>query len=110
MTVKVTLPDGTTTTLGPFTADDTGGTHTEYTPTGVGTYTFQMSFTGQILAGNNPPPTGFTAIQKEFIGDYYLPATSNIATLTVQTAVSRRSHACSASNKLLADPSNRNER
>ncbi len=37
-TVKVTLPDGTTTTLGPFSSDDTGGTHTEYTPT-------ELSFT-----------------------------------------------------------------
>ena len=54
MTVKVTKPDGTTQTLGPFTSDDTGGTHTDYTPTEVGNYTFQMSFPGQTLAGNNP--------------------------------------------------------
>ena len=32
MIVKVTKPDGTTETLGPFTADDTGGTYSAYTP------------------------------------------------------------------------------
>ena len=41
------------TTLGPFISDDTGGTHTQYTPTEVGAYTFQMSFPGQTLAGAN---------------------------------------------------------
>ena len=56
MTVTVTKPDGTTETLGPFTADDTGGTHVEFTPSAVGTYTFQMRFPGQILAGDNLTP------------------------------------------------------
>ena len=32
MTVLVTLPDGTTSTLGPFVSDITGGTTTHYTP------------------------------------------------------------------------------
>ena len=32
MTVKMTLPDGTTQTLGPFTSDDTGGTYTTIAP------------------------------------------------------------------------------
>jgi outer membrane protein assembly factor BamB len=88
MTVLVTLPDGTTTTLGPFTSDDTGGSHTTYTPAVVGNYTFQMSFPGQTLAGNNlapgTPSTGPEA--NPFIGDYYEPAKSNIFTLTVQQA------------------------
>ena len=57
MMITVTLPDGTKTTLGPFTADDTGGTHTQYTPAQLGNYTFQMSFSGQTLAGNNLAPT-----------------------------------------------------
>jgi hypothetical protein len=69
MTVTVKLPDGTTTKLGTFTADDTGGTHTDYTPSTVGNYTFQMSFPGQTLAGTNLIPTT-TAATKAFIGDY----------------------------------------
>jgi outer membrane protein assembly factor BamB len=87
MTVKVTLPDGTTTTLGPFTSDDTGGTSTTYTPTKTGNYTFQMTFPGQVLAGNNlapgTPSTG--PLANPAIGDYYEPSTSNLFTLTVQS-------------------------
>jgi len=85
LTVKVTLPDGTTTTLGPFTSDDTGGTSTTYTPLKTGNYTFQMTFPGQILAGNNLPP-GYTAANYPNIGDYYEPGSSNVFTLTVQSA------------------------
>jgi len=40
MTVVVTKPDGTSTTLGPFTSDATGGTFTTYTPEVIGNYTF----------------------------------------------------------------------
>ncbi|MGA3061194.1 MAG: hypothetical protein ABSD92_12625 [Candidatus Bathyarchaeia archaeon] len=80
MTVAVTKPDGTNETLGPFISDDTGGTHTQYTPMETGTYTFQMSFPGQTLAGANG-----AAQSNAFIGDYYEPAVSNIATMTVQT-------------------------
>ena len=46
MTVKVTMPDATTQTLGPFTSDDTGGTFTTFTPTHTGIYSFQMIFGG----------------------------------------------------------------
>jgi hypothetical protein len=85
ITVTVTHPDGSKETLGPFTSDDTGGTHYQYTPDVVGTYKFQMSFPGQTLAGNNPPPS-YRAGAADYIGDYYKPCTSNIATLTVQEA------------------------
>ena len=81
MTVKVTKPDGTTETLGPFTSDATGGTYTTYTPTALGNYTFQMTFGGQTLANNNPAPG--PAIN-EYVGDYFMPSTSPVATLTVQ--------------------------
>ncbi len=81
LTVKVTLPDGTTTALGPFTTDDTGGTVAYYTPATVGNYTFQMSFPGQTLAGKNLAP-GQT---NPFIGDSYEASISNVATLTVGT-------------------------
>jgi len=78
-TVKVTKPDGTTETLGPFTSDATGGTSTRYTPSQLGNYTFVFSFPGQTLAGNNLPP-GAT---NPMIGDYYEPSTAK-TTLTVQ--------------------------
>ena len=84
MTVKVTKPDGTTENLGPFTADDTGGTHAPYTPNQSGNYSFQMSFPGQTLAGANPPPTGYSSAVKDYIGDYYEPSVSAVATLVVQ--------------------------
>jgi hypothetical protein len=84
LTVKVTHPDGTTETLGPFTADATGGTHTTYTPTVIGNYTFKMFFGGQTLAGNNPPATGWSPAIRAYIGDYYEPSNSSVYTLTVQ--------------------------
>ena len=86
LTVVVTKPDSTTTTLGPFTSDATGGTYTTYTPATVGNYTFQMFFGGQTLAGNNlapgTPTTGPAA--NPAIGDYYQPSSSSKFTLTVQ--------------------------
>jgi outer membrane protein assembly factor BamB len=86
MTVKVTKPDGTTETLGPFTSDATGGTSTSYTPNQIGNYTFQMFFGGQILAGNNlPAGTPISGPNANvYIGDYFKPCESNIFTLTVQ--------------------------
>jgi hypothetical protein len=80
MTVTVTHPDGSKENLGSFTSDDTGGTHTSYVPTDTGTYTFQMVFSGETLAGNNPSPGPTNA----YIGDYFEPSTSNVVTLTVQ--------------------------
>jgi hypothetical protein len=81
MTVKVTHPDGTSETLGPFTSDDTGGTYTTYSPSVIGTYTFQMIFTGWTLTNANPPPTSPTS---QFTGDVFLPSNSSPVTLTVQ--------------------------
>jgi PQQ-like domain len=84
MTVTVTKPDGTSQTLGPFTSDSSGGTFTTYTPDKTGNYTFQFSFPGQTIAGDNPPPTG--TIDPSRIGDYYQPSTSDKVTLIVQDA------------------------
>jgi len=85
MTVIVTLPDKSTIKLGPFTSDDTGGTHTTYTPAATGNYTFQMTFPGQILANANPPPGGPGIFgPNALVGDYYQPSTSDVFTLTVQ--------------------------
>jgi len=80
--VTITLPDGTTTTLGPLTSDATGGTHADYTPTKAGNYTFVFTFPGQTLAGNNLIP-GVPAFVYPNIGDYYEPSNAS-ATLTVQ--------------------------
>jgi hypothetical protein len=53
MTVYVTPPGGTQTSLGTFTSDTTGGTFTTYTPTEVGNYTFQLKYGGQQYAPPN---------------------------------------------------------
>ena len=77
MTVKVTKPDGTTETLGPFTSDDTGGTHTDFTPTDSRQLHFPDVLSGQILPGNNLPPPGYytNVTQTEaYIGDYFEPS------------------------------------
>jgi outer membrane protein assembly factor BamB len=85
ITVKVTYPDGTSKVLGPFSSDASGGSFTTFAPDKVGNYTFQMTFPGQILKGDNPVPGGYDkTIVGPFIGDYIMPSTSNIATLTVQ--------------------------
>jgi hypothetical protein len=83
MTVKVTKPDGTTETLGPFTSDAAGGAFTTYVPATTGNYTFVFSFPGQTIEGKNPPPGG-TTMNPQQIGDYFQPSTSRGATLVVQ--------------------------
>ncbi len=84
LTVVITHPDGTPEKLGPFTSDDTGGTHTTYTPTVVGNYTFQMFFGGQVLANANPPPNQSPFSLSPFVNDTFLPSSSDIFTLRVQ--------------------------
>jgi len=81
--VTVTTPSGTTTTLGPFTSDDTGGTWTNYAPSVVGNYTVAFSFPGQTLAGGTyaGEPSGY--LGTEFIGDYFEPSNAS-TTFTVQ--------------------------
>jgi hypothetical protein len=81
--VTVTKPDGTNETLGPFTSDDTGGTHADYAPTQLGNYSFFFSFPGQTLAGNNLDPTSAGPSAYPNIGDYYQPSNAS-TTLTVQ--------------------------
>ncbi len=80
--VTVTKPDGTTKILGPFTSDPIGFSSTSFTPTAAGNYTFQFSFPGQTLAGLNRRPNSTTG--QDFIGDYFMPSQSDIATLQVQ--------------------------
>ncbi len=47
ITITVTKPDGTNTTLGPFKTDSTGSTFTPYVPAEVGTYTLTTNFPQQ---------------------------------------------------------------
>jgi hypothetical protein len=71
--IYIGLPDGTNTTLGPFIGDETGGSHTTYTPEATGTYTFYMKYPGQQLT-----TPGYTQYYEE-------PATSPTETLTVSS-------------------------
>jgi hypothetical protein len=52
-TVHVTTPSGTTSTLGPFTANDAAFAVTTYTPESTGNYTFLFTFPGQHVTGIN---------------------------------------------------------
>jgi hypothetical protein len=85
-TVNVIKPDGTNQTLGPFFSDATGGTATHYTPDVVGEYQFQMTFPGMNMTGstNNPGGGGALISNPTYVNDTILPATSPVATLTVQ--------------------------
>ncbi len=82
-TVTVTTPNDETQTLGPFTSDDVGGAYTTYVPDQVGIYTFVFNFPGQTIEGANPHPIIGT-LDPAAVGDYYLPSTSDVVTLTVQ--------------------------
>jgi outer membrane protein assembly factor BamB len=76
MMLTITDPNGTKTTMGPYESDVSGTYQISFTPTMVGTWTFQFSFPGQTVNG-----TGF--------GNYYanfLASTSDAVSLTVQSA------------------------
>jgi len=53
LTVTIEKPDGTTETLTDIKTDSTGGTGRVYTPTMVGTYTFQTHFPEQVNPVNS---------------------------------------------------------
>ena len=88
-TVKVTKPDGTQQTLGPFISDATSAYATLFTPDQVGTYNFVLNFPGQV-ASLYHPVTGIPGVTgpasfglDAYINDTYL-ASSASTTLTVQ--------------------------
>ena len=92
LTVDVTAPDGTKTTLGPFISDDVGGGHTYYVPTQLGKYTFTFVFPGEttslygptgIIASANAIALGANAGGGDYINDTFAPS-STTETLTVQ--------------------------
>ena len=82
MELDITKPDGTKQTIGPLTSDPVGFAWHLFTPTQIGTYTFQFKFLGQTLEGENLQPGGSTGIA--YIGDYFEPAISKEVELVVQ--------------------------
>ncbi len=83
-TVTVTKPDSNKVTLGPFTSDDVGGSHTTYLADQIGTYSFVFNFPGQTITGENPSPLSGGQRNPQSIGDIYLASTSKTETCTVQ--------------------------
>jgi hypothetical protein len=80
LTVTVTKPDGSIEQLGPFTSDGIGGSWTTYMPNSLGNYTFVFNFPGQTI---EMPPPG-PGVDTSYVGDIYLPSTSEPCTLVVQ--------------------------
>ncbi len=81
-TVRITAPDGTTETKGPFTSDATSAAWFLYTPTKLGTYRFDFSFPGQV-ASLFHPETGVRGTASDYVNDTFT-ASSASTTLTVQ--------------------------
>jgi hypothetical protein len=65
MTVIQTDPDGSKTTLGPFTGDTTGGTFTTMVPDQIGDYTFKFIYGGQNLTSGNAQWRGLINMPSE---------------------------------------------
>ena len=86
-TLKITDPTGLVQSLGPFTSNPTAWAFTSFTPTVVGSYTFQMSFAGMTLAGANPPPVPSIYSTSASIGDYYMPSNGTTTVVVQQQAV-----------------------
>ncbi len=83
-TIKITLPNNSTATLGPFTSDATGGHAATYVPHELGNYTFVFSFPGQTVTGGPGYPADAALIaDPHSIGDVYGPSISAVATLEV---------------------------
>jgi hypothetical protein len=90
-TVKITKPDGTTETKGPYEGYSTGGAWFSYIPTTIGKYTFQASFPGQWVNGSytgvgSPGGNWVNQTGQPLISEnrWYKPVLSGIAELTVQ--------------------------
>ncbi len=83
--ITVTQPDGSNTTLGPFTSDSVGTVFASFVPTTAGNYTFTFHLPNQKITGVNSqypvtPPSSLTGTQ--YINDTFLAADS--APVTVQ--------------------------
>jgi hypothetical protein len=80
-TLTITLPDGSTVTEGPFTAEPAGGYTYTYTPTALGNYSVVFSFPGETLTGSAGNP-GNPNITPD-VGDVFGPSTSAVEHFTV---------------------------
>ncbi|MCW3983705.1 MAG: hypothetical protein NWE96_06885 [Candidatus Bathyarchaeota archaeon] len=79
LTLVITKPDGTNTTLGPFKTDSTGSTFTQYTPDQVGTYKITSIFPRQEMPVTTvDAERGYTILKGTI-----LKASSASTTLTV---------------------------
>jgi outer membrane protein assembly factor BamB len=83
ITIYVTNPDGSKTTIGPLTTDSAGGVSTTFMPTMTGNYSAYMVFPGQTITGNAGNPHFPINPNDKTIGDYYGPSTSPIIHFTV---------------------------
>jgi hypothetical protein len=85
MTIKITMPNGNTQTIGPLTSDPIGGSWIALTPDQIGTYKIDFSFPEQALSLYNPITgvEGDASRYPDYLGDIYL-ASSASTTLTVQ--------------------------
>ncbi|MCW4048088.1 MAG: hypothetical protein NWE99_11110, partial [Candidatus Bathyarchaeota archaeon] len=72
-TIVETTPSGTTTTLGPFTSDTTGGTYTTIIPDRVGNYTFQFFYGGQTLYNGIITAPSHTDVQTLVVQEEPIP-------------------------------------
>ncbi len=81
--LKITRPDGTIENKGPFVSDPTGSTYTLYTPTQIGTYKVDFTYTGQVISLYNPQ-NGLPGSNSVYINDTWLPS-SVTEFFTVQT-------------------------
>ena len=88
-TVTITKPDGTKETKGPYKAQATSGAFFSYTPTQMGTYTFQAFFPGQWINGSYSvsTPVGWLIIPGlplHFEERWYEPSNSAPVVVVVQ--------------------------
>ncbi len=81
MSIVVTAPDGTNTTLGPFVSDPVGTIFEHFTPTQLGTYTFQ-AFTAAHTLTNSP-----NGIDPTEVAQAQAFATANHLPLTVGESI-----------------------
>ena len=81
-TLKITAPDGTVTSLGPYTAGPTSATDYPYVPNQLGSYKVDFNFGGQTAKLANPI-NGLNGTNDAYVGDYYMPSSAT-TNFTVQ--------------------------
>jgi hypothetical protein len=96
-TMAITKPDGTSQTLGPFTADNAAFANTLYAPDQIGNYTLKFSFPGQHVTG--------TGVLGAPVDAYYAPSSFS-TTLTVQNISSSSTPQASLPTSYWARPIN----